>query len=111
VISWALLLAAPAMVAVGVPGLAYVSVVSMFAGFVAWYRGLATGGVARIAQLQLAQPVLTLGWSALLLGEQVTLLTVGAGLVVVATVAATLAVRGARPTRTTVPDPTARGGT
>ena len=35
-------------------------VVSMFLGFFAWYAGLARGGVARIGQVQLAQPVLTL---------------------------------------------------
>jgi len=42
---------------------AYVSFVSMFLGFFAWYRALATGGIARIGQLQLAQPVLTMLWS------------------------------------------------
>ena len=52
-------------------GFAYVAVVSMFLGFFAWYAGLARGGVARIGQVQLAQPVLTLGWSAALLGEHV----------------------------------------
>ena len=46
-------------------GFAYVSVVSMFLGFFAWYAGLARGGVARVGQVQLAQPVLTLVWSAL----------------------------------------------
>jgi drug/metabolite transporter (DMT)-like permease len=45
-------------------GFAYVSPVSMFLGFLAWYRGLALGGAARVGQLQLAQPVLTLAWSA-----------------------------------------------
>ena len=35
----------------------------------AWPRG----GVARVGRLQLAQPALTLCWSALLLGEQVSL--------------------------------------
>ena len=60
-------------------GFAYVSAVSMFLGFFAWYRGLAEGGVARVGQLQLAQPLLTLLWSALLLGEEVGLLTVLAG--------------------------------
>jgi drug/metabolite transporter (DMT)-like permease len=43
----------------------------MFLGFFAWYAGLARGGVARVGQIQLAQPVLTLLWSALLLGETV----------------------------------------
>jgi drug/metabolite transporter (DMT)-like permease len=53
-------------------GFAYAAVVSSFAGFFAWYRGLARGGVARIGQLQLAQPVLSLLWAWLLLGEVVT---------------------------------------
>ena len=84
-ICWALVLAAPltasvTAVAIALTGLhagatawlgfAYVAVVSMFLGFFAWYAGLARGGVARIGQVQLAQPVLTLGWSAALLGEQ-----------------------------------------
>lgn len=86
VISWSLVLFAPllapfvvlAALSSGVSAGAgawlsfgYVSVVSMFLGFFAWYRGLAQGGVARVGQVQLAQPVLTLTWSALLLGERV----------------------------------------
>ena len=70
-------------------GLAYVSVFSMYLGFFAWYRGLATGGVARVGQLQLAQPVLSLGWAALLLGEVVTLPAFVAALAVVACVVMT----------------------
>jgi len=50
---------------------AYVTVISMFLGFFAWYAGLAAGGVAKIGQIQLAQPVLTLGFAALVLGEPV----------------------------------------
>ncbi len=57
--------------AAAIVGMAYVSGVSMFAGFAAWYRGLALAGVARASQLQLAQPLLTVGWSALLLDEHV----------------------------------------
>jgi len=53
-------------------GLAYACVISMFLGSVAWYRGLAQGGIARIGQLNLIQPLLALLWSVLLLGEQVT---------------------------------------
>ena len=45
-------------------GFAYVAVVSMFLGFFAWYHGLALGGVAKIGQMQLAQPVLTLALGA-----------------------------------------------
>ena len=67
---------------------AYVSVVSMFLGFFAWYRGLAEGGVARVSQVQLSQPILTLAWSALLLGERISLLTVLCALLVLGSVAA-----------------------
>lgn len=105
VIAWALVLAAPILLPVSAYalisrpprhpdaaawlGLAYVALVSMFLGFVAWYRGLAEGGVARIGQLQLAQPVLTLGWAVLLLAEPVDPLTVVAALAVLAATAAT----------------------
>jgi drug/metabolite transporter (DMT)-like permease len=50
-------------------GLAYIALISQFGGFVVWYRGLAELGVTRASQLQLAQPLLTLVWSVLLLGE------------------------------------------
>jgi drug/metabolite transporter (DMT)-like permease len=103
-ICWALVLAAPLTFAIAVVagigdglhasatswlGFAYVSAFSMFLGFFAWYAGLARGGVARIGQVQLAQPVLTLGWSALLLGEAVSGLTVLTALAVLVCVAAT----------------------
>jgi drug/metabolite transporter (DMT)-like permease len=45
--------------------------------------------VARIGQVQLAQPVLTLGWSAALLGEHVGVATLLTALAVLACVAAT----------------------
>jgi len=99
VICWAVILALPVAVPVtiaaglavpprhltagAVIGLAYVSLVSMCLGFFAWYAGLARGGVARVGRLQLAQPALTLGWSALLLGEQVSLLTAVAAAAVI----------------------------
>jgi drug/metabolite transporter (DMT)-like permease len=80
---------------------AYVTLFSMFLGFFAWYRGLAEGGVARIGQIQLAQPVLTLVWAAILLGEEITAATVAAALAVLASVGATqrTRVRVRRPTR------------
>ncbi|CAN5239054.1 DMT family transporter [soil metagenome] len=55
---------APAWLAFG-----YMALFSMFLGFFAWYRGLAIGPIARVSQIQLVQPVLTIVWSALLLGE------------------------------------------
>lgn len=85
-ISWALLLAAPIMVGIllaswpedwsGVRpaawlGFGYVSIFSMFVGFVFWYRGLALGGAAGVGQLQLLQPFLGLGLAGLVLGEPV----------------------------------------
>ena len=76
-------------------GFAYVAAVSTFLGFFAWYRGLALGGVARIGQIQLAQPVLTLLWSALFLAEQVTLAMLVAALAVLACVVATQRTRAA----------------
>lgn len=51
-------------------GFIYVSLVSAFLGFFAWYRGLAIGGVARVGQLQLLQPFFTLAFAALFLGER-----------------------------------------
>jgi drug/metabolite transporter (DMT)-like permease len=69
-------------------GFAYVSLVSMFLGFFAWYAGLARGGVAKIGQVQLAQPVLTLVWAAALLGESVGPMTVAASLAVLASAGA-----------------------
>ncbi len=106
VICWALVAAAPAMAALtgvsmaahpptaGIDGwlaFGYVSGVSMFLGFFAWYRGLAIGPIASVSQIQLVQPVLTIAWAALLLGEPLTLVTALGALAVVA--CAALAVR------------------
>jgi drug/metabolite transporter (DMT)-like permease len=60
---------------------------SMYLGFFAWYRGLSLAGAAYGGQVQQVQPLLTLLWSALLLGEVVTFGTVAAALTVVACVA------------------------
>ena len=101
VISWALLLSAPfvavpAWLAAGdlaaVPwpawaGFAYVSIVSMYVGFFAWYKGLALGGIAAVGQLQLLQPFLTIGFSALLLGEALDPSTLIAAALVIAAIA------------------------
>lgn len=59
---------------------------SMYLGFFAWYRGLALAGIARGGQVQQLQPLMTLVWSALLLGERVTTATVLAALAVIAAV-------------------------
>ncbi|MEU2056481.1 DMT family transporter [Streptomyces bungoensis] len=56
----------------GVAGLLWLAVGSQFLGLVVWYRGMAAVGIPKASQLQLAQPLLTLVWSALLLGERLT---------------------------------------
>ncbi len=88
VICWALLMAAPVLVfpvgfavwrhgfsptPLGWLGFSYVSFFSMFLCFFAWYHGLALGGIARVSQIQLLQPFLTLAFSVLLLHESVGL--------------------------------------
>lgn len=64
----------------------YISVVSMFLAYIAWYRGLALGGIAAVGQVQLVQPLLTLLWSGLLLGELIEPLTLLAAFMVIASV-------------------------
>ena len=53
-------------------GFLYAGVISMFLGSIAWYQGLADGGIARISQLNLVLPIVALLWSGLLLGERIT---------------------------------------
>ena len=98
-VSWALVLSAPVMAALTVVSVvdrapsgtavqwlafSYLCVVSMYLGFFAWYRGLAIGPMARVSQVQLVQPVLSILWAALLLRERVTWQTLLCGAVVVA---------------------------
>lgn len=64
----------------------YVGMISMYIGFFFWYRGIATGGIARVGQVQLLQPFLTLAGAYLLLGEAITAMNVGFALCVLAVV-------------------------
>jgi drug/metabolite transporter (DMT)-like permease len=63
--------------------LVLLGVSSMYLGFFAWYRGLALAGIARGGQVQQLQALLTLVWSAILLGEHVTPMTVLAAVAVI----------------------------
>ncbi len=107
-ISWALVLASPLMLVLAAASAAqqppsatpvqwaafgYLAVVSMFLGFFAWYRGLAIGPIARVSQIQLIQPVLTICWAALLLGEALIWSTALGGLAVILCAAAAVRVR------------------
>lgn len=124
VTAWGLLVAFPvsvALTAVGLaagrtrtPGLeslvafAYVGTISTFVGFFAWYRGLAEAGIARASQVQLVQPLLTIAWSAPLLGERIDALSVVTAVVVGGCVFVTQRARFAEPARGG-PRPTASG--
>lgn len=74
-------------------GMLMLGIVSVYLAFFAWYSGLSMAGVARGAQTQQLQAPLTLVWSALLLGESITLLTMVTALVVVTCVAWAVRVR------------------
>lgn len=84
VIAWALVVALPVMLPVslwlgwqyGVTASApawlafgYVSLFSMFIGFFFWYKGLALGGIARVGQVQLLQPFMSLLGAAVIANE------------------------------------------
>ncbi|ALE06852.1 hypothetical protein AL755_17605 [Arthrobacter sp. ERGS1:01] len=107
-VSWALVLSSPLMVIlVGLAvaqqppsatpvqwaSFAYLGVISMFLGFFAWYRGLAIGPMAQVSQIQLVQPVLSLCWAWLLLGETLTWTTILGGLAVILCAGAAVRVR------------------
>ncbi len=66
--------------------LGYVAVFSMWAGFFAWFRGLALGGALRVSQLQLLQPFIAMLAAVPLLGESLDTLTGVFALAVVASV-------------------------
>jgi drug/metabolite transporter (DMT)-like permease len=67
-------------------GFVYVGVFSMWAGFFAWFRGLALGGALRVSQTQLLQPFFSILASIPLLGEPLDVVTLGFAAAVVATV-------------------------
>lgn len=67
-------------------GFAYTCVFSMFIGFFFWYRGMALGGVARVGQVQLVQPFLSLLGAAVFLGEALDWQTVVFAIAVIAVV-------------------------
>ncbi|MGG1922629.1 DMT family transporter [Chryseobacterium cucumeris] len=104
VISWALVLALPVMIPLffiyfpddienvsfqGWFGMAYISIFSMFIGFIFWYKGLAQGGIATVGQLQLLQPFFGLALAAWLLHEQVSVGMLGVTVGVILCVAGT----------------------
>ncbi|MGW1249095.1 DMT family transporter [Streptomyces sp. NPDC002535] len=104
VIGWALILCLPLMAvgsavalsaepvhlnAHGVLGLVWVAAGSTFFGLYVWYRGMASIGIPKASQLQLAQPLLTLVWSVVLLGETLPLAAPLAAVAVLVCIAVT----------------------
>ncbi|SPZ65640.1 carboxylate/amino acid/amine transporter [Serratia quinivorans] len=99
VISWALVVALPLTAGVAVwaapaswpqvsvgawLSLGYISLFSMWIGFIFWYRGLALGGIAAVGQLQLLQPFFGLALAAWVLHESIqpSMIAVMAGVLV-----------------------------
>ncbi|MEU6392200.1 DMT family transporter [Streptomyces sp. NPDC046939] len=109
VIAWALVLCLPLAVAGAalalaqepvrltghaVAGLLWVAVGSQFLGLVVWYKGMSLIGIPKASQLQLAQPLVTLVWSVLLLGESLTVAAPLTAVAVLVCIAVTQRARG-----------------
>lgn len=61
----------------------YLAVVSQFLAYVAWYSGMAMGGIARVSQIQYLQPFLMILFATLFLDESITWFTLIIAVVVV----------------------------
>lgn len=70
----------------GVLAIIYLGLGSSLIAFFCWYRALAIGGIAKVGQIPLLQPLLTMLFAALLLGERLDGWTVTTGFAVAATV-------------------------
>lgn len=103
VISWAVVIMSPVILVLmlgnGLPrdpgkvswaawaALVFVGMFPMYLGFFAWNRGLAMGGIAKVGQMQLVQPFITLAAASALLGERIGWMEIGFSVVVVGLVA------------------------
>ena len=87
VICWALVLSCPFVIIPAISyapkslsnipmsghlGFLYLALISQLFAFFAWYKGLTLGGIARVSQIQLLQPFITLSVAAMLLGEVIS---------------------------------------
>jgi drug/metabolite transporter (DMT)-like permease len=101
VICWALLLALPITLPItlyltrqltthesltGWASFAYLGLMSQLVGFFAWNKGLAMGGIAKVGQMQLMQPFMSLVAAAMILGETITPRTIIFAVIVAACV-------------------------
>ncbi len=67
-------------------GFLYLAVVSQLFGFFFWYRALALGGIARVSQIQLLQPFVTIAAAWIWLGEPMQISTLVFASMIVCTV-------------------------
>ncbi|WP_100408391.1 DMT family transporter [Bacillus solitudinis] len=61
----------------------YLAVVSQFLAYVAWYSGMAMGGIARVSQIQYLQPFLMILFATVFLNESITFFTLIIAVIVV----------------------------
>jgi len=73
--------------AASLAALAYMAVFSVFVGMVLWYRAMGLAGVPRVSSIQLGQPLLSVVWSWLLVGEPLRAQTIAAAILVLVCVA------------------------
>lgn len=98
VIAWAIMIGAPFfIIPVGLNlttemlhapiqawvSLIYLAVVSQFLAYVAWYSGMAMGGIARVSQIQYLQPFLMILFATVFLDESITSFTLVTAVIVV----------------------------
>jgi drug/metabolite transporter (DMT)-like permease len=98
VIAWAIMIGAPFfIIPVGLNlstemlhapiqawvSLIYLAVVSQFLAYVAWYSGMAMGGIARVSQIQYLQPFLMIVFATVFLDESITSFTLVTVMIVV----------------------------
>jgi drug/metabolite transporter (DMT)-like permease len=94
---WALHTSAFHPSAASLAALAYMAVFSVFVGMVLWYGAMGLAGVPRASSVQLAQPLLSVVLSWLLIGESVRLETIVAAVLVLVCVATAQRARSAAP--------------
>lgn len=71
----------------GIAALVFLGLGPMFLGFFAWNKALAMGGIGRIGQIQLLQTFVTIALAAMVLGETVSIWTLGAAIAITVIIA------------------------
>lgn len=98
VIAWAIIIAVPVLiipVSLNVSGemlhaplkawisFLYLAIVSQFLAYVAWYGGMAMGGISRVSQIQYLQPFLMIIFAVLFFHESISVFTIVIAIAVV----------------------------